>query len=118
MNPEIKEMWAKALESGDYKQGEGALRVDDGFCCLGVLCDLHAKATGGVWVGSIDPERPSTMGYLGNDEEVLPHVVVEWAGLDVQDPQLNIDGRLAHASNHNDSGKTFQQIAQAIREQL
>lgn len=35
--------WIAALRSGEYKQTKGALRKADGFCCLGVLCDLTRK---------------------------------------------------------------------------
>jgi hypothetical protein len=34
------ESWIEALESGKYGQATGHLRDDDGFCCLGVACDL------------------------------------------------------------------------------
>jgi fatty acid-binding protein DegV len=37
MDKDIKAKWLEALRSGRYRQGEGALRVDDKFCCLGVL---------------------------------------------------------------------------------
>jgi len=32
--------WLKALESGTYKQGSGALKNDKGYCAMGVLCEL------------------------------------------------------------------------------
>lgn len=32
--------WIRALRSGDYKQTTGSLQSADGFCCLGVACDL------------------------------------------------------------------------------
>ena len=39
--------WIKALKSGEYKKGSGALVSKDytKFCCLGVWADLH----GAVW---------------------------------------------------------------------
>lgn len=40
MTPEFKALWIEALRSGKYKQGRGALRRGDTFCCLGVACDL------------------------------------------------------------------------------
>jgi hypothetical protein len=44
MNPKVKAMWIKALRSGEYKQGKGQLRsVENNFCCLGVLCNIHAQ---------------------------------------------------------------------------
>lgn len=43
MKKKIAKMWADALRSGDYKQGIGRLRNEHNhFCCLGVLCNLHA----------------------------------------------------------------------------
>lgn len=32
--------WIKALLSGEYQQAHGALHRQDGFCCMGVACDL------------------------------------------------------------------------------
>ena len=45
MNKEIKKKWLAALRSGKYKQTRNQLREvvadgEDGFCCLGVLCDV------------------------------------------------------------------------------
>lgn len=38
---ELQTDWIKALRSGKYKQGMGFLRdSQDGYCCLGILCDL------------------------------------------------------------------------------
>ena len=35
--------WLEALRSGKYKQTKNTLRTPEGFCCLGVLCDIHDK---------------------------------------------------------------------------
>ena len=43
MNPQVKEKWVNALRSGEYSQCDGKLRSADGFCCLGVLCDLYSQ---------------------------------------------------------------------------
>jgi len=43
MNPRIKQRWLDALRSGEYKQTMENLQDMNGFCCLGVLCDLHAQ---------------------------------------------------------------------------
>lgn len=32
--------WIDALRNGTYKQGTGIMRSHEGFCCLGVLCDI------------------------------------------------------------------------------
>ena len=46
MNKELKKKWLDALRGGGYKQTRNALRDTDGFCCLGVLCDILEK---GKW---------------------------------------------------------------------
>lgn len=52
MDPVIKAKWVKALRSGRYKQGVGALYDPDSgrYCCLGVLCRVaRAKEQDGVF---------------------------------------------------------------------
>jgi len=53
MVPSVKKKWLKALRSGKYKQGRGALckKTKDNFefCCFGVLCDV----IGVKWTKSI-----------------------------------------------------------------
>lgn len=49
MSAVTKEDWLAALRSGKYKQGHGVLRdKDNGFCCLGVYCDLTSEP--GDWL--------------------------------------------------------------------
>jgi hypothetical protein len=84
MNQEIKQQWLAALRSGEYRQARQALRHGDTFCCLGVLCDLHAKATGGEWRISNWNE-----GMYDNDISGLPHTVRAWAGLDRRYPLID-----------------------------
>ena len=42
MDADIKIKWIEALRSGPYPQEREALRTPDGYCCLGVLCDIVA----------------------------------------------------------------------------
>lgn len=72
MNPDVKEKWLKALESGDYKHVAHRLRCGDMFCAIGVLCDLHSKETGKEWFKDAL--------YL-NEIIVAPKDVLEWAGI-------------------------------------
>ena len=57
MNKRIKNKWVKALRSGEYDQTDGTLaevNLDTGkesFCCLGVLCDIHAQEKSGPGKG-------------------------------------------------------------------
>jgi hypothetical protein len=108
MNPEIKARWVAALRSGEYQQTTGNLRTENGFCCLGVLCDLHSKATGIEW--AVD-----TYGdYFYGDTDpygVLPPIVTNWAGLEYSNPSTN-DGHCLACLN--DIGNDFNFIADVI----
>lgn len=48
----IQTKWLEALESGNYKQGQGYLKNKDGYCCLGVLCEVmeleHSEVESGA----------------------------------------------------------------------
>ena len=123
MNPEIKAKWLAALRSGEYKQTTQVLRYtgpnnQQRFCCLGVLCDLYAQERmGGSWKLS-DLEAES--------ESIPGQAVSEWASfpwnnfLDAidNDPVVTIAGETMRISKHNDAGRTFAEIADAIEEQL
>lgn len=55
MKKGIKRRWIRALRSGRYKQARRKLRGDNGYCCLGVLCDISGKGNWrelntGCWV--------------------------------------------------------------------
>lgn len=50
LRPEHKAKWLTALRSGKYEQGHLVLRNDrNGYCCLGVLCDVLKDEVGGYW---------------------------------------------------------------------
>ncbi len=110
MNNEVKQEWLKALRSGDYKQGEGQLRNGDTYCCLGVLTDLYCKQNNGdSWndVASYSDGR-------------LPHRVRTWADLQSGDPRVGHDdnGTMTNLSALNDSGRSFNDIADLIERYL
>ena len=115
MKPEIKRKWLKALRSGEYKQARNKLNNGIGMCCLGVLCDLHAKETRGEWVR--DGRR--LYSYLGNQDE-LPSQVMDWAGL--SSPNPNAGEHSLAVYNDGESGGVkrhdFKQIAELIKEHL
>lgn len=138
MNPEIKERWAAALESGEFKQGSGALRVtysselvpvDVRYCCLGVLTELYCRETGRSWNEVTQFETA-----------VLPQKIALWAGLlhtgansdgvrrGVTDPYVRIHQKAAYGSDSvhetclshvNDTMRQpFTEIAKLVRESL
>jgi hypothetical protein len=114
MKRTIRNLWTAALRDGKYEQTRGRLargtHRDPSFCCLGVLCDLHASAAGQLWEGDF---------YL--DEEIsLPQEVLEWAGLPPGDPSVEIEGEAGQTtlSQINDDGDDFGTIADIIESHL
>lgn len=112
MKKAVADIWVKALRSGEYKQGTKRLRGVRGdtreqFCCLGVLCNLHAQA---------HPEyakKQKYKGTYGNGTELPPKVVLEWAGLGSEIGYIDeLDESLAEL---NDTGASFSEIADIIQ---
>lgn len=99
-----------ALLSGEYKQATHTLRNTEtgGFCCLGVACDLFNKqADKDYWNGaaySVDPDN------LGEDG-VLPVTVQKWYAFENVNPDLFISKTRYAASELNDEGHSFAEIA-------
>ncbi len=97
-----QKLWVAALRSGNFAQHKGILCSLNGYCCLGVACEI---------VGTPKEERGSFSTFEGEDA-FAPNSVVEkfklrsYAG----DP-LNAGNSLASL---NDSGSTFSQIADLI----
>ena len=120
MDERVKNLWVKALESGEYPQGTNQLRSSIGLCCLGVLCDLHARE---------HPEIAATQEVPGRymaEVATLPEQVMQWAGMgsvegELLDPLgLPKMAKKVHSSNTslaalNDDGLNFKQIAKVIR---
>lgn len=50
------QVWVKALRSGKYKQTKGTLQNNQGYCCLGVACDLfieNKETNNGFLIGGL-----------------------------------------------------------------
>lgn len=110
MNPEIKAKWVAALRSGKYKQAQEVLQGGGGFCCLGVLCEISKLETGFGIQDTLDETHGT---------EQLGTTVMAWAGLPSgMGALVTIGGRSQHLTCHNDDGRTFLEIADAIEEQL
>lgn len=147
MNPEIKERWVAALRSGEYAQTMGFLHDKEGFCCLGVLCEI-AVADGVIekwepnpntFTTAIRPDEKLIMFYgrRGSDDldeasqTSLPTLVIEWAGLSSSNPEVFSPevleyedfraedyGQTDLASLNDDDQLTFEEIADVIEKQL
>lgn len=109
---------AEALESGKYKQATGGLRTSEGFCCLGVACEVFRLDTGHMdWI--FDEYQG---GYtFGSEDYASPKEVKDYFGWRLYDPQLKVDDYgeglvLGQATYHNDQVMAnFQQIAAGFR---
>lgn len=126
MRAEIKTLWVNALRSGEYEQARGALhRKGEGYCCLGVLCDLAYKA------GVVGRSKGFGTRYVyGSADNGLPSEVREWAGLSGYDPvvkwrfessmgDIEWGADVFGLSYLNDGFHlTFDEIAELIEEQL
>lgn len=120
----------KALESGKYKQGRGALAKRDGprgkfdFCCLGVACEV-AKANG--CEVSVKLSDDKTRRLYDDMSGVMPRSVQKWYGFKGRDPFLLVDEErnlYVRATTANDIRKydirkyDFAKIAKLFRETL
>lgn len=116
MKAEVLKLWTDALRSGDYVQGQKRLKTGNNtFCCLGVLCDLYAKANPETsrWVPTDDGQQ--AFATDGDDVSLfwLPVSVIEWAGLKGGSKHENRATRIM-LPNHNDGGAKFEEIATMI----
>ena len=113
MKRELARRWAKALDSGDYKQGTGQLRKAGKFCCLAVLCNLHAEDH-----PEIAAKQKRASEYMG-EAELLPDAVREWAGMTNEDGGFygydGVDTYTALTDLNDDQKLTFPEIAKVIR---
>ena len=115
MNENAKK-WITALRSGNYDQDREFLRTKEGFCCLGVACDVYRKATGkGEW-NNISPHGYYFEWGDSNEDTILPAPVMEWIGL-CNDTGFFLAGRIGDSGSlslFNDTGRSFGEIADVI----
>lgn len=102
MKKEIADKWVAALRSGQYKQGREYLRRGDQYCCLGVLCEV------------VEVEATETYPHFSYDGLMtfLPEVAQKRSGMKSRDGSLA--GATECLAQLNDSGSTFNEIADLI----
>lgn len=98
MDSTLKIKWVEALRSGEYPQAREFLRTEDGFCCLGVLCEIAEL-----------PEWDGTC-VKGKDDHIPPDICRR-IGLPYELLTGPDDDELIAM---NDQGKTFSEIADYI----
>jgi hypothetical protein len=112
---EAFEIWIKALRSGKYKQGSGALRETHYskygkthsyvYCCLGVLCDLAKKDGGPNWDYNYNDST-----YMG-DTGRLSDEMQQFMGISpkVQDKLISLN---------DDKNASFKEIAMYLEKNV
>lgn len=100
--------WLAALESGKYAQTTGSLKDHEGYCCLGVLCDVLDP---NGW----NPDNSYTCARHKLAPEDGSEVVVTGMGLGGYENPRSFQYRLA---KKNDDGASFTEIARFIREKI
>lgn len=93
-----RDAWIAALRSGKYQQFSGYLRFEDGYCCLGVKCDIDGEK----WHAHPSGVHETASGRFGFPD----CFTLERWGL----PQAMAD----KVAEMNDGGKSFAEIADWI----
>jgi hypothetical protein len=97
MDAQLKSKWVEALRSGKYQQARNFLKSEDGYCCLGVLCDIQGadfeaiREEFGSLSLSLNPAK-----YLGEVNTI----------------------KATELAQMNDNGKSFSEIADYIEVNL
>ena len=102
--------WIEALESNDYPKSRGYLRTADGYCCLGVICDV-INPTGWKLTKTInrtlyaikDGER-AYVGQLPRSVQKQMNIRTPFGQFDLEDlsPELQEEVRMAVLYTQND----------------
>lgn len=119
MRTEVRDLWVAALRSGIYPQSHaGRLRTEEGFCPLGVLCDVAAT------VGVLAWENIDSSWFIGPwiDGTTVPPLIYDWAGFAGMHPSqlvpLEYGGVVHPVYRLNDRFKLdFDKIAELVETQ-
>jgi hypothetical protein len=124
MNTKVKTQWVNALNSGEYQQTKQQLFDGDKFCCLGVLCDLYSKEHNDEWEYRYSDFEDHNRWYFYDQGEVLPDVVMDWAGLKSENPKVGLidnesrEDSFSDIASMNDSGYNFKELSNYIEQQF
>lgn len=125
-NKERIKLWVDALRSGKYKQTRKVLSDGEGYCCLGVACEVAYQ--NGLNISRVTSDTKTllcndtpTGSAVQFDRETgyLPMTVADWYGLDSRNPWVEYDGMSYTLIQLNDDGAfTFDDIADVIEKRF
>ncbi len=103
-----RKSWVAALRSGKYQQAKTRLRKAEGYCCLGVACDIHDPT---LWRTNLTLSSDKETHYHYEFNEgvygaILPEKLAK--ALNISRHQENI------LTDMNDKGNSFEEIADYI----
>ncbi len=114
MKKTISKIWIKALRSGEFNQGSEFLERDGKYCALGVLALLSLVG------GQCTYNFHEGIGQFDNKRSGLSFNTMKWAEIkDFHNPDapfvpLDVNGTMSSITKLNDSGMSFNQIADLI----
>ena len=84
---EARKLWVEALRSGQYKQAHHRFASREGYCCLGVACEVFMQHESGLSKPASDT---GSIGYRqingGREYGIsLPSLVQNWLGVRTKD---------------------------------
>ena len=107
MDKELAMKWVKALRSCGYRQGSGYLNRGQKYCCLGVLCEVE-----GISPISITQDDEVNYKYEGGIETTMCF----YPGTALKEKRGRFVSLNTSLVELNDSGKTFDEIANIIEQ--
>lgn len=121
LDENVKLEWLAALRSGEYPQDGGKLKTEEGYCCLGVLCDVGKKLFGvaGEWEQpEFEDDSWYFVGTKPHGKEVVPDArssflpsnVIGWAGITTTQERI--------LSKINDNADDFADVIDYIEKNL
>lgn len=131
LRPEFKEAWVAALRSGAYVQATGYLHVieevpgagGEGWCCLGVACDVLAKGGADIPRSERDIQPEGRIEMFDESGQMPSSAVRELMfvrpfAMTNGDFTSSVADLLASLATENDGGATFEEIVAWVEENL
>lgn len=117
MNINAKNLWCKALRSGEFRQGFKSLycKETNSYCIMGVLAEIAMINGVCDYEERTNHYNKATFGLYDGQSTVLPLSVVKWAELENRSGAIN--GEFMTLQGYNDLGQyDFEQLADIIEE--